>query len=170
MIARYIRDVLTFTQQPHFDEGTFQVYLTLGRSLAARCHISKDLRDIGVFLDLQLGVFNNSWSLSTGTSLEMLWKVLKPTTAKSLAQLDLILQTEKLMDRFDSLVWRSGASIESLVSLRKSIASVYMQLDPIGDDKDSIFEVSSVQCNYHRDMALTVLRVWRTPLRRLSHK
>ena len=114
----------------------------------ARCQLSEDLHDIGSFLDTQLGSFNASWSLSTGTSLEMLWKTFKPTTAKSLYHLNSMMQTEKLMDRFDSLLWRSGASIESLVSLRSSIASAYMKLDPVNDQANSIFDVSSMQSNY----------------------
>lgn len=148
-----------FTQQSDFDEGVFQVYLDLGRSLAARCQISKDLHDIGTYLERQLAAFNTAWSLSTGTSLEILWKVFRPTTAESLGHLDFILQSENLMDRFDSLLWRSGASIDSLVSLRKSIASVHIHLDPMNGRANGVFEVSPVQSNCYRDMVLTVLRI-----------
>lgn len=105
----------------NFDDGVFQVYLSLGRSMIGNTREDTTLQPFVAAIAHGLDCFNASWRLSTGLRMEALWNIFRPLTAANLQQLKAILQIEELADRFDALAWKSGMSIEQLYSMRKSI-------------------------------------------------
>ena len=134
--------MLDFTALPVFDESAFQVYLKMGKSLVVSCQKIENLRGLGRLLDLNLSRFNASWSLSTGISMEFLWEVFKPRTAKNIFHLQRLLHIENLADRFDRILWRAQAPIETLAELRQSLVSAYLESEPIDDELGIGFEVN----------------------------
>lgn len=120
-MIHYQRDVLDLGESLDFDDGVFQVYLSLGRSMIANFGGETALQSFAAAIAHELDCFNASWRLSTGLRMEALWTIFQPPTATDLQQLRAILQIEELADRFDALTWNSGMSIEQLYSMRKSI-------------------------------------------------
>lgn len=120
----YVRDVLDSTRSLKFDEGVFQSYLVIGRSLITRALQCSDTYMLGSKIQECLGMFKTSWDLTTGTSMEVLWNSFRPSTARDSRELDLVLRVERLADRFDSIVWRSNAPLDTITKLRRSILGV----------------------------------------------
>lgn len=120
-MIHYQRDVLDLGESLDFDDGVFQVYLSLGRSIIDHIRGETALRPFVAAIAHELDCFNASWRLSTGLRMEALWTIFQPPTAADLQQLKAILQIEELADRFDALAWKSGMSIKRLYATRKSI-------------------------------------------------
>ncbi|MCJ1246042.1 hypothetical protein MMC30_003246 [Trapelia coarctata] len=120
----YVRDVLDSTRALKFDEGVFQSYLVIGRSLVMQALQCLDTRKLGSTVQARLDMFKASWDLTTGTSMEILWNSFRPPTARDSRELDLVLRVERLADRFDSIVWRSNAPLTTVIKLRRSILGV----------------------------------------------
>ena len=120
----YVRDVLEFTRSFKFDEGIFQSYLGIGRSLIAQALQCSDTHKLGSEMQERLGMFKASLDLTTGTSMEVLWERFRPPTARDHCELDLVLRVERLADRFDSIVWRSNAPLNTVIRLRRLILGV----------------------------------------------
>lgn len=125
-----------------FDEGAFQVHLMIGRSIVAHGGASNELGPINEKFNSMLNLFNPSWKLSTGLSMEKLWKIFRPNTAKSLTELSTRIQAEELAARFDKLKWITGASFRDLDFIRHSILRIYGAINSLGPITDDHFEVS----------------------------
>ena len=133
----YLTDLLDLTNSTSFDEGVFQTYQSLGRSLVNRTFNHEDSSKSRAALmkkelGFQLESFSTEWKLYTGLAMEEIWATLKPPTATSMSQLDTCLEIEALADRFDSLKWRSGASLRELGILRNSLVAVHALVDAEG--------------------------------------
>ena len=102
----------------------FQTYRTIGILLAFELTTVEALKDLGEAFSRGMEMFDESWRLSYGQSMERLWSFFDSATARSLSELDLRLQVEELSDRFELLSWSSGGSIEQLDALRGSISCV----------------------------------------------
>lgn len=61
--------------------------------------------------------------------MELVWKTFRPVTAKNLQQLERSVAVRSLADRFDSLRWSSGSSVQELCSLRQSIERVHWAIE-----------------------------------------
>lgn len=124
-----------------FDEGSFQVYLIIGQSIVAHEGVSNELDPINEKLNSMLSLFNPSWKLSTGLSMEKLWKIFRPNTAKSLTELGTRIQVEELAARFDKLKWSTDASFRDLDIIRHSIVRISGAINSLGPITDDHFEV-----------------------------
>jgi midasin len=69
-----------------------------------------------------LDSFNPSWQLMTGLSMEKIWASFKPAVPSSIGHLEALSQLRGLADRFDRILWKVRAPIDSTASLRISIA------------------------------------------------
>ena len=138
----YLRDIFDLAQMSSFNEAIFQVYLTLGRELSLRNHGAASSCALGNILAMNLDRFKPSWALLTGTSMEILWHPLKPKTASSVSHLNQALWIEKLANRFDNALWRSGASINQIVSLRITLTAAYVHEESQHYKADSDLRVS----------------------------
>lgn len=129
----------------NFDEGVFQAYLAIGRSIAAHGdHDSEAAQKISGMLSSTLDLFNAAWKLFSGLSMEILWQNFRPVTPKSVLQLDTCLLVEELMEKFDALKWGAGSSFRDLDLLRRSIVRMYDAIsltDMVSDDQ---IEVSGI--------------------------
>ncbi len=84
--------------------------------------------DLASTLGQKLDVFNSSWQLYSGLRMEQLWMRFRPATASDMLQLELSVQIKDLAGHFDSLKWRSGASVQELDILRSSLARIHATL------------------------------------------
>lgn len=124
-----------------FDEGTFQVHLMIGRLIVVHGGTTKELKPISEQFNSMLNLFNPSWKLTTGLSMEKLWEIFRPHTAKSIAELNTRIQVEELATRFDNLKWSAGASFRDLDLIRHSIVRIYGTINSLGTIADDHFEV-----------------------------
>lgn len=143
---------------PEFDESVFQAYLMVGRSIVVDGSDKVQFRRLADELGNRLSTFNASWQLSTGLSMEILWKLLRPPLAKTIAQLECRLQVEKLADRFDTLKWTAGASIQELDSFRRSMILFYNRMNSLSTHRDGSLRVSK-SSKISRFQLLTVFRM-----------
>jgi midasin len=140
-LCSYAQDVVDISSATAFNEGIFQTYLIIGRTLASYSLRNNILHDAGSALNTGLLAFNAAWKLSTGGSMELLWSVFKPRTARNAHHLKLLIRIERLAKDFDNLVWGARASLDVLVRLRESIISTYLFLDIDSRDADTLLQV-----------------------------
>ena len=128
----YLQDIFYLTSLQDFDEGIFQSYRIIGESLCARGVAGRSNQSLSAILASTLGqkldAFNSSWQLYSGLRMEQLWMRFRPATASDMLQLELSVQIKELAGQFDSLKWRSGASIQELDILRCSLARIHTTL------------------------------------------
>ena len=141
----YICDVFDLVHTPPFNDATFQIYLTLGRTLAHHGQTVVSSCVLGNVLAANLEKFKSSWSLSTGTSMEILWHALKPKTNTSVQRLNRALRIETLASRFDVVLWRSGAPFNQLITIRKSLAAGYAREETQDGQADNNLRVLSLR-------------------------
>lgn len=128
-ILSYLLDVFDLSHSSKFDEGIFQAYQTIGRDLASRANtdglIGRSTARLASELGSKLATFNVFWQLHSGLGMELLWTAFRPVSARNLNQLESSNQVKDLANRFDALRWVSGASVEELCSLQRSIARIH---------------------------------------------
>ncbi|KAL9041364.1 MAG: hypothetical protein Q9214_004136 [Letrouitia sp. 1 TL-2023] len=122
----WLNDVFDLSMRPNFEEAEWQVYLEIGSSLSTRMGSIACLKDIASSLEHNLAGFNPSWQLNSGQSMQILWVTFKPQTSQNLDQLALKLQVENFAQRFESICWASGASIDELGRLYQTISNIYI--------------------------------------------
>ncbi len=126
----YLQDLLDLGQSSDFDEGVFQAYQTIGRSLCAQgLSLGGQGGDIARELGKKLDTFNASWQLCSGLCMNSLWTAFRPATAKNLSELEFSIHVGKLADRFDALKWSSGASFRELEVLQSSIVHLHTSIE-----------------------------------------
>ena len=128
-VLHYLWDVFDLASSQDFDEGIFQCYQSIGRSLSAQEVAHGSTQTLSAKLASTLGqkldALNPSWQKYSGLRMEQFWMRFRPATASDLSQLDHSLQIRALADQFDALKWRSGASVQQLDILRNSLACVH---------------------------------------------
>ena len=124
----FVRDILDNVHSREFDKGIFQTYIGIGRSLATKFLEHKATYNLGRIIGAHLEVFNASWELLTGTSMEILWNHFREPTARDMQHLGAILEVEKLAHGFDTLATRSKAPFAVLSDLRDAIGRVYVHV------------------------------------------
>lgn len=149
----YQRDMLDLGDSPDFNDGVFQVYLSLGRFMIDNNRGATALQPFLAAIAHDLDYFNASWRLTTGLRMEALWAILRPPTAADLQQLKSIMQIEELADRFDALAWKSGMSIEQLYSMQKSIIRT---LPAVRSSPSEFHRNFSVRVNYRAVEAMLI--------------
>ena len=131
-VLSYLQDIFYLTSSQNFDEAIFQSYHVIGRSLCTRGVAGRSNQSLSAILASTLGqkldAFNSSWQLYSGLRMEQLWMRFRPATASHILQLELSAQIKDLADQFDSLKWRSGASVQELDILRGSLARIHTTL------------------------------------------
>ncbi|USP77584.1 Midasin [Curvularia clavata] len=114
----------TLATAPTFDRATFQTYLKMLASVIPGSEHSLPLiQTFSANLSKQVGAFGSDVQLTTGLSMERVWRVFKPLTPKTQQQLAAILELEALADRFDAIMWQSTLGVDDMVQIRERIAS-----------------------------------------------
>lgn len=148
-ILFYLWDMFDLGMLLDFDEGTFQAHLEIGKSIVARGHNKiKEIKTLAEKLDSKLSMFNVLWQRNTGLSMENLWQIFKPCTAKTTTELNNQIQVEKLANQFDQLKWSTGVSYRNLDIVRQSLVGMYHHINSIDIISNDQFQVS-----YLRGMA-----------------
>ncbi|KAL9614428.1 MAG: hypothetical protein Q9167_001099 [Letrouitia subvulpina] len=139
----WLNDVFDLSMRPDLEEAEFQVYLEIGSSLSTRMGSIACLKDIANSLEHNLAGFDPSWQLSSGQSMQILWFALKPQTSQNLDRLSLKLQVENFAQRFESVCWASGASIDELGRLYQTISNIYIAVSANLEDVRQEYETAS---------------------------
>lgn len=124
-VISYLWDIFDLANSSDFEDGVFQTYLNIGRSIKERFTQYNEIKSLAKMLDSELNEFNVSWQLSTGLSMEVLWHLFKPPLAKNLRQLESQTGAKNLANRFDAIKWSTGASIRDLDLLCWSIINLH---------------------------------------------
>lgn len=97
--------------------------LTLGGRLVKKGTVpTSEKPTIVVHVEGYLRAFRASAQLTSGLSMESMWKVYRPTPIPTLSQLDAVVLLEHLADRFDGLLWQLKAPMDELFTIQQSIA------------------------------------------------
>ena len=124
----------TLAKDSMFDRATFHTYLKM---LVSSTTVASEEPHILVqtlvsVLSKQIAVFGADAQLTTGLSMESLWRHLKPNTPKTIQVLEAILKLEALADRVDAVMWKSNLQADEMIQIRERFASS-LQLVRRGD-------------------------------------
>ncbi|KAF8853024.1 midasin [Acephala macrosclerotiorum] len=121
-----------------FEEATFQAHLAISTDALARLSLSGPTKEIvTIFQQSMQSEFSSGFKLTTGLSMEVLWKSLRPPVIRNLATIVTLSQLENLGQRFDNLRWRSSISVSDLWNIMTSFVKAYQlvltsEVDDVG--------------------------------------
>jgi midasin len=129
-LLRYWWDTFNLATIPHFEEATFQAHLAIGTDLLSHLSLEgstggQDLVIIPAFQSSLNSHFSAGFKLTTGLSMELLWKYLRPTVISKRQVFDTLLQIEQLAARFDTLRWKASISVADLGDIMTSLVKAY---------------------------------------------
>ncbi len=129
-LLRYWWDTFYLATSKNFEEATFQAHLAIGTDLLPRLVLDDALNPEHAGLVNSFGQslnqeFTSGFRLTTGLSMEVLWKGLRPLVMSSLGVLDNLTQIEQLATRFDALKWKTSVSVSALGSVMTSLVKAY---------------------------------------------
>jgi midasin len=114
-------DLFEVVDSASMEEAVFQIHLSLGRKdlVEARTMYPNGADFLSAQLEL-LHKMTSSSGLTTGKSMELLWKTFRPPTVSTIEHLDSLLHLESLADRFDSRTFPLRAPLDSLCQIRET--------------------------------------------------
>ncbi|CZR69956.1 related to midasin (AAA ATPase) [Phialocephala subalpina] len=120
-----------------FEEATFQAHLAIGTDALARLSLPHPTGDIvALFQQKMNSDFSSGFKLTTGLSMEVLWKFLRPPVIRDLCTLTTLQQLENLGQRFDNLRWRASISVSELGNVVMSFMKAYRLVLEGGSEVD----------------------------------
>ena len=129
LVERYLHRTVSLAIMAFFDEAKFQAHLAYGgdvfRSRLQQFGGESEASFIGLILEQMKRDFTAGFKLSTGLSMEILWKTLRPTPCRDENVLASAMALEQLAARFDFLRWRSSASVKDLCNASETIEKAY---------------------------------------------
>ncbi|GAB7337543.1 hypothetical protein MBLNU457_g2860t2 [Dothideomycetes sp. NU457] len=121
-MLRYWWDLFNLTNASDFDEATFSLYKEIGLDLTVRAgETQKADEDRKTFANV-LSKMGSSAGLVNAPSMTALWTAYRPTTPKTMPQLEALLALEKLADQFDAMAWTFEGPTNQLLHLRGSFS------------------------------------------------
>lgn len=129
-LIRYWWDTFNLATSPDFEEATFQAHLAIGTELLPRLQqneIPAAPHDqvISTLIKCLARDFSAGFQLTTGLSMEIMWKSLRPRLVSSRAALERLAQMEQLSKRFDVLKWKLSISVSELSTIKMSLVKAY---------------------------------------------
>ncbi|KAI9734337.1 MAG: hypothetical protein M1834_002443 [Cirrosporium novae-zelandiae] len=122
-LLSYWRDIFNLSISPKADDGTIQIYLSLGQDLKKHLNsTNNESHAIAQRMTESLDLLRANLSLSTGLSMERIWNISRPAVLSSMDHLQSLLDLEKLADRFDSIMWRVNNPMTQLLTNQMTIA------------------------------------------------
>jgi midasin len=114
-------DLFQVVGSANMEEAVFQIHLSLGRAdlISAQNGYPNGEKFLSAQLEL-LHKMTISSGLTTGKSMELVWKTFRPPTVSTIEHLDSLLHLESLADRFDSRIFPLRAPLESLCHIRET--------------------------------------------------
>jgi midasin len=114
-------DLFHIVDSSSMEEAVFQIHISLGRTDLVNTQTAYPSG--ANFLNGQLELLKRmtiSSGLTTGKSMELIWKAFRPPTVSTMERLDSLLNLENLADRFDSRIFPLRAPLESLCQIRET--------------------------------------------------
>ncbi|KAI9787974.1 MAG: hypothetical protein M1835_002555 [Candelina submexicana] len=137
-LVPYWHDLFKLVSSDSYEDGTFQVFLSLGRGMLSDVSgFPNSVQILANELSCQLNEFKARWQLTTGLSMDILWETLRPKTSSTLEKLHTVLRLEKLADDFDALIWRACPHLVNFSSIRQSISDA-IRILILGDDGGAV--------------------------------
>ncbi|KKA28111.1 hypothetical protein TD95_002319 [Thielaviopsis punctulata] len=128
LVMQHLQRTFAFVTAATFNDAAFQSHMALGTTLAA-AFISSEITAVRQFAtafhSLLTTHFSTGFNLTTGLSMEDLWRALRPVP---LASHDLLVQTTaltKLAVRFDALRWKAKAPVKDLTKAAATLSTAY---------------------------------------------
>lgn len=143
-VRAYWWNFLALVHAPSFDEAVFQVYLTLGQE--ALSSFEPTMPSSGSLLRALKGAvasFSASTKLTTGLSMERIWKKFRPQVPADYGRLQVLLRLEGLADRFDEDTWKFKASLSELCRIRNALSDAINLVLTEGVDAEGLLNVSA---------------------------
>ncbi|KAL7950476.1 hypothetical protein V8C42DRAFT_359440 [Trichoderma barbatum] len=128
-IRCYMDRTIALATKSDFDEAIFQAHLAQGTALLGKQILaarSDNNRQLTSYILERLEVdFDGGFKLSTGLSMESLWNLMRPIPIPDKSVLDRSLELDRLGTRFDSLRWKTGASVVDLSKAQQTLEQAY---------------------------------------------
>ena len=124
-MLQYWWDTYALATSASFEEATFQAHTAIGAQLLAQY---PDIERYPVLFALDNSLrndFSAGFKLTTGLSMEVLWKQLRPIVFSKLHVMQTLAQLETLAVRFDELRWGVSISVSELGQIMASLVKAY---------------------------------------------
>jgi midasin len=107
-----------------YDQALLAAWLSAVRTVlhSAGVDVAHPLRGLLPQIEQGLQGFGLVAQGTTGRALSQMWKALKPATTRNVAQLEALLEFERLVERFDAAAFLYRQSLDELASMRISFA------------------------------------------------
>lgn len=115
-------DTYHLAASTNFDESTFQAHLAIGSNMLSQLPENDPVITFRQSLETYL---DSGFKLTTGLSMEILWKHLRPIVVSNFQTMETLLEMEKLASRFDSLKWSASISVSELGGIMNSLVKAY---------------------------------------------
>ncbi|ROW12680.1 hypothetical protein VMCG_00623 [Cytospora schulzeri] len=129
VLVHYWWRTFTFVTGTSFEEARFQAHLRQGIDAFQATMASRNGDRVQQMIN---SVFNNiqdafilGFRLTTGLSMETLWNLLRPMPVTDEATFSAVQEMEKLASRFDTIRWKSNATVADLSKAISSMAQAY---------------------------------------------
>jgi midasin len=136
-----------------FEEATFQAHLAIGEDLLTRFSEDDPTGDeqnpvIEAFHWSLKTDFDSGFKLTTGLSMEVLWKALRPIVVSKQQTMDTLAQMEQLAVRFDALRWNASISVSELGAIMNSLVNAYRLV--LTSDVDGVSLVQTLDVEFEK--------------------
>ncbi|EPE31743.1 P-loop containing nucleoside triphosphate hydrolase [Glarea lozoyensis ATCC 20868] len=141
-LLHYWWHTYTLATSTTFDDATFQAHLAIGRDLLASLQ-SKSPHStslVGNVMEKLDSDFHSGFRLTTGLSMELLWKRLRPLVISDSQVMETTSRMETLAHRFDALKWKTAISISEVGHIMQSLCKAFKLLFAPAVDGASLLE------------------------------
>ena len=129
LLERSLHQTLQLATADTFDEARFLAHLSLGTdTLRNALELAPGVSEhslLSTFLSEMTQSFNAGFKLSTGLSMELLWKAFRPLPFRDEVAKDGAVELEQLAIRFDDLRWKTSASLKDLCNASMTLEKAY---------------------------------------------
>lgn len=129
LLERSLYQAISLAVKGTFDEARFLALLSYSTDTLRNCLENavgeRESAMVTRMMDQMNHSFTASFKLSTGLSMELLWKVLRPVPFRNEAVVVGAVELEQLAARFDALRWKTSASIKDLCNASTTLEKAY---------------------------------------------
>ncbi|PBP16626.1 ATPase [Diplocarpon rosae] len=146
-LLRYWWNTFNLAISPTFEESTFQAHLAIGSDLLTSLVTTLQPSDSPLlFFSTNLSAdFSSGFKLTTGLSMELLWRQLRPTVIPNLGVLQVLSDLEALALRFDALRWKTAISVVESGHIMTSLVKAYRLILHGGVDGSNLIAALEVE-------------------------
>ncbi|KAL5322228.1 hypothetical protein ACEPPN_010200 [Leptodophora sp. 'Broadleaf-Isolate-01'] len=143
-LLRYWWNTFQLATSRVFEESTFQAHLAIGSDLLNRISaaVQSSSPPIAFFSQSLQTEFSSGFKLTTGLSMELLWRQLRPTVIPNRSVMRTLAQMEQLALRFDALRWKTTISVAELGHIMASLVKAYKLI--LTSDVDGLSLISTL--------------------------